>query len=60
MDDFNKKLIEAKKKLDITGAELANLTGIPIDSLRTWLQNKVTPRKNRQEEVLAIIKKALG
>ena len=59
MTDFQSIIIDAKSKLNITGADFAVLIETKIDTFRKWSQGRAIPNEERQEEVLAIIKEAL-
>ena len=56
MANFNERLLEFKEKKGMSGDELARLCDIPIDSMRKYLQNKMIPKPERQEEILQILK----
>lgn len=60
MSEINDRLIEFKEKSGLPGDEIARMCEIPIDSMRKYLQNKMEPKAERAEKILAIIKKALG
>ena len=56
MSDFNDRLIEFKEQKKLSGDALARLCDVSIDSMRKYLQRKMIPKTERQEEILKIIK----
>ena len=60
MKSFNDILKNAKTMLNMNRMEFASLLGHPIDSVTKWYQGRATPNEERQEKILAIIKKALN
>ena len=59
-NDFLNRLDEAKRILNLTGEELANLIDTKIDTYRKWSQGRAIPKDDVQEKILEAIKKALG
>jgi len=57
---FCEILKKAKDKLELNRFDFAVLLGHPIDTVTKWYGGKATPNQEKQEEILAIIKKALG
>lgn len=56
---FSEELKQAKDKLGLNRADFARLLGRPIDSVTKYYQGTATPNQEKQDEMLAIIKKAL-
>ncbi len=60
MESFSEYLKDAKDKLNMNRTEFASLLGYPIDTVTKYYQGYFKPSKEKQEKILAIIKKALG
>lgn len=53
---FLNVLSKTKKRLNLTGEELATLIDTRIDTYRKWSQGKTTPNEEIQDKVLKILK----